>query len=677
MTQWATEVASGTTCVRRLRLRLRPGGIDPQTAHQRIEAALNASRFGQAGLPESAILCIRTFRDPLPGTLRLQGRERGANAAWPGAAAAAFERLLRAALRPAVEPVSAASEVVLFLSPAELLVSLARDWRAGETASRWWWRTLFPRADARSALLGAWRDRVEYAPSALQQLAAREEAGPFIQALGPTVARDLFAALAEKFGLVGLLPLMKVNQPLVFDGAEAAALTASDLCAETAPGPASPATHPPWRAWITEREEDGLVGDSLLLLVTGLLLHRAPVAVRASVFPPRARAWLRFRRADLNTGQEPPPSANGSAAGGGPEPAPAPLFKAARARMERGPVQDPGLAAAPPRQGHPSANPMPDSDHAAAQLAYAAPTPGQASPPASLRGSYATAPADAMRLVQTALVEPALAVPQPPPGLGPTGSTEAPASMNLPVPAPPPPRPQPAVRRTPIAEAPAGVTDIAPDGLVKTQSGGVFYLINLGLFLELYGDFTSPLKPGLALPIWDFVALVGRHLVGERLEADPVWGLLARLSGRDGETEPGEGFLAPHDWPLPEDWKEFLAALPIEVPTDSGASGVSSSILPGEPPTGPQAGPTGPLTDWLEWLMPYLRWRLDRALGCDDADTAGRVLCEQPATVRVTEARLDVTFSLERLPIEVRLAGLDRDPGWVPSAGRFIAFHYD
>ena len=36
----------------------------------------------------------------------------------------------------------------------------------------------------------------------------------------------------------------------------------------------------------------------------------------------------------------------------------------------------------------------------------------------------------------------------------------------------------------------------------------------------------------------------------------------------------------------------------------------------------------------------------------------------------------DLTLSLADLPIELRLAGLDRDPGWVPAAGRYIAFHF-
>ena len=38
--------------------------------------------------------------------------------------------------------------------------------------------------------------------------------------------------------------------------------------------------------------------------------------------------------------------------------------------------------------------------------------------------------------------------------------------------------------------------------------------------------------------------------------------------------------------------------------------------------------------------------------------------------------QLVARFGLRELPIEVRLSGLDRDPGWVPAAGRFVAFHF-
>ena len=45
--------------------------------------------------------------------------------------------------------------------------------------------------------------------------------------------------------------------------------------------------------------------------------------------------------------------------------------------------------------------------------------------------------------------------------------------------------------------------------------------------------------------------------------------------------------------------------------------------------------------------------------------------------IETTSARVDAHFSLAKHPIELRMAGLDRDPGWVPAGGRSIYFHYD
>jgi hypothetical protein len=86
--------------------------------------------------------------------------------------------------------------------------------------------------------------------------------------------------------------------------------------------------------------------------------------------------------------------------------------------------------------------------------------------------------------------------------------------------------------------------------------------------------------------------------------------------------------------------------------------------------------PAAPLARWLGWLMAYVRVRLARAL-CTPMDEVGRLLCRHPARVQVTGNRLDVVLRLADLPIEVRRAGIDRDPGWVPAAGRTIAFRFD
>ena len=52
-------------------------------------------------------------------------------------------------------------------------------------------------------------------------------------------------------------------------------------------------------------------------------------------------------------------------------------------------------------------------------------------------------------------------------------------------------------------------------------------------------------------------------------------------------------------------------------------------------------------------------------------------LIQQRGGIVITPAHLDVTFSLERHPIEIRMTGLDRDPGWIAAIGRHVAFHFD
>ena len=76
-------------------------------------------------------------------------------------------------------------------------------------------------------------------------------------------------------------------------------------------------------------------------------------------------------------------------------------------------------------------------------------------------------------------------------------------------------------------------------------------------------------------------------------------------------------------------------------------------------------------------MMFDIRARLRTALGAQSDDDAATMLCRHFARVRATETHVDVFFGLADLPLQIRFAGLDRDPGWVPAAGRFIAFHFD
>jgi len=112
-------------------------------------------------------------------------------------------------------------------------------------------------------------------------------------------------------------------------------------------------------------------------------------------------------------------------------------------------------------------------------------------------------------------------------------------------------------------ESPDSIDELESVALIEvridTQFGGLFFLINLGLYLGLYGDFSTPAEPGIQLNIWDFVALVGRELLGCRIETDPVWKFLAHLAGRDEETQPGRGFEPDDAWRVPLEWLEPFA----------------------------------------------------------------------------------------------------------------------
>jgi hypothetical protein len=82
------------------------------------------------------------------------------------------------------------------------------------------------------------------------------------------------------------------------------------------------------------------------------------------------------------------------------------------------------------------------------------------------------------------------------------------------------------------------------------------------------------------------------------------------------------------------------------------------------------------LQRWLSWLMLYIYARLQRALGMEETENPPAVLCRHQAFISVSAAHLRIDLALAELPIAIRIAGLDRDPGWVPAAGRFIAFHF-
>jgi hypothetical protein len=274
-------------------------------------------------------------------------------------------------------------------------------------------------------------------------------------------------------------------------------------------------------------------------------------------------------------------------------------------------------------------------------------------------------------------------------------------------PAPRPTKPTPSARPYAVpAPIPPSEEQPFPRIGVETELGGLFFLLNVGMFLGLYGDFTTPDEPGIALDPWDFVELLGRSLLGpDTPPDDAVWPLLAGLAGRRPRERPGRGFEPPSDWRIPADWLE-----PFDAEGEWLWSAANEKLRVVHPAGFPvvAVGLRGrdaqallhrelrryrvrpllrraslpresrvPLRRWIGRLGAYAAARIQVALGDSDRRHAVDTVLRRRATVFTTETHVDVSLSLSSLAIEIRLAGLDRDPGWIPAAGRFVAFHFE
>ena len=159
-----------------------------------------------------------------------------------------------------------------------------------------------------------------------------------------------------------------------------------------------------------------------------------------------------------------------------------------------------------------------------------------------------------------------------------------------------------------------------PRTLLQTRYGGLLFLLNAALQLSLYGDFTMPRHRGLDCSPWRFLLLAGRAWCGPGLQRDPVWAWLRHRSSGSRQAVPLQV------------WPELHARLALA------------------------------LNDGQPGIKPRQRIRTMLSL---------------PARLQDAGERLDLHFPLAELPLAVRLAGLDRDPGWIPAAGCDVRFHFD
>lgn len=208
------------------------------------------------------------------------------------------------------------------------------------------------------------------------------------------------------------------------------------------------------------------------------------------------------------------------------------------------------------------------------------------------------------------------------------------------------------------------------DGVV-TELGGIFLLINVMEHLglpECFEDSCGLASATGAAGTLEAIARVLAGTLGDELRHDPVWSVLATLDGREPHEPPrAEGLRTAAD-SLPASWRELLGN---EDPPALDASHIAAlDALRREnwPPA---------LLDWLRLTLPHISARIALACGLPEVTEASKMLLELPARVYITEAHVDVVASIENIRLPIRLAGLDRSPGWVRSLQRVVLVHFE
>jgi hypothetical protein len=662
-----------------LRLRVKGTKLERGQALSNMQRLLGGLNWQPLGMPPSAIVFIRKLPDPLPQSLRPSARYLQPSLAWQQAFNTAVDQLVRRAHRPIFGWVPADAQAVIFFDRSELLACLAIDWRDGSLLAHWWWQSLVQLVEVRQVIMREWLRLPQYIPTALERLAQKSEVEPFIRNLTDAEAAAILHSLVSTFGLVDIQNLIETLQQGKEIVQHADLTAAKKLPHDAGQLPAQSKGFRDWRIAVQE-DRRGFSVEQRLLCIVGLTLARLPVVARSQTFAKALADNLgdnQTQESGTKFGATPvtstPRKSTGESLNHNPEMQTATLLTESTTRSAKRQREVTKRGASNESHHLTGANRAIEKSQ---DVAIA--PPDERNQQANLAARDGDLPVNSEKFFssETAVNRSTI-------------ETAANQTVNQ------------------TSELLGEETFFQAD--IETSLGGTFYLINLALFLNLYSDFTSPMRPGIALSIWDFLALVGQKICRTQFENDALWALLAKLAGRSEGDHPGKDFMLPDEWRIPVEWlKPFshdrvcywqisgnrlrvvhtqgFVILDVPLAGASPTAQLMHELQPYDHLVQFELQPSlisddienlSPLESWLAWLVPYLQARLAYALGVKVESECAKILLQHQARAQVTPVRVDVFFDLNQLPIEVRLSGLDRNPGWVPAAGRFIEFHFD
>jgi hypothetical protein len=643
-----------------------------------FERLFTAADFHPPGISQRAIVCIKKINAPPVKNSRFAY----STLEWEKGVRESVEKLYRRAFRPSREAVPAQAESVIFEDKSELLACLARDWCCGALAENWWWRAIFPHLSRAETVAKIWLDAAEFVPFALHFLVQTADAEKFVKRLQPAETIELLQRIVRLFGLDKLesalfQPLEKkekfeIEAQIKRAGKSFFGSTANLMI------PAKFETF--FKNLLPDTATSDLSFYQQSLLEIALLLTRSPRVVRSAEFAERIKIY----RIKSDFGKT--ISGRTAAAIFGKKKnfkeSDKPSEKTAKRLPEKSEIQ-PGQ----PKQA--KSETYVSSESKSGEKKFR---------------KRQIERKKSLDLTSELVVEPEK-----------KQATEKPEKISFEA-----SEPEKRVEKTAQkVNREKFIKSAAQKELFKdliedfeteleyrfqTRFGGVFYLLNLGLYLGLYHDFTESLSAEIDLNIWDFTALLGLEFLGEEIKTDAVWDFLKFAAQRENDEEFGRGFNQSQDWRVPTEWLEtfpknqkwfFMETkkrLVIRHPegfniVDVARRGVAENQLKNEleiyqnyyseiSQAGKKDLHSAKSKKWLKNLAEFLEKRLFQALNLQSARELNAILFERQADVTVSGTHLEITFGLADLPFEVRLAGIDRNPGWIPAAGKYVYFYF-
>ncbi len=658
------------------RLRVAYSG-DRLAARLGFERLFGGMDLHPASLPPNAIVCIRKLRDPQPRTLQFDRAEWRYSDVWRNSVSREIENLYRRAYRPIRETVPAQAESIVFADYAELLASLAGDWCKGTLIQNWWWQSLFPNIERAQTIARIWIKSAEFAPTALQILFKKRVVAEFVNKLQPDESKDLLKQIIETFGLTKLqnalfAPMTKEEKTdfqQIIENKRKRVLKKQ---------PAEMFFQTVFLSEIvSETHSKNLSFEKKVLLAVGILLDRAPRVARSAEFARQVRQF----KIETEVLQKP-------------------LKQAAETISEQTIVFEKKIEKISEiikpeivKKSQPGFSKPETKTENLQKLTHATTfkkSENMGSETKEEQKVFPVLDADIPSLKESkikAKVEKSSEVEE---GKKPSRSLKIEQ-----------PEKSPTFSSVTSEETETEMFDV----VIRSRYGGVFYLLNLGLYLGLYRDFSDSSGEEIDLNIWDFVVLLSRKFLGEDLEKDAVWSLLTDLAGRGDEKDFGRDFLATEEWRISPDWLKTFPTnkkwfwsksddrlivrhsenfCVIDVSLDGFENQLENELKIYDElfseiveVTVEEFAPNlNAAQRWLKHFFEFAERRLLQALDLETRNDLTRVLFKKDATVAVSATQFEATFSLSELPLEVRFSGLDRNPGWIPAAGKYVEFHF-